>query len=90
MSFVCDNCGKNSVKNPGEWCSECQKREHYSDIEADAEWFGKSRLCQTCLNADGPYSNDKCIEYDMPLYMVARRNKCKHYKHDDGSWDGEW
>ena len=36
-------------------------------------------LCVICSNAEGPYWSDKCSHYDMPLSMVHRKKKCKHY-----------
>lgn len=84
MSFECDNCGKNSVDQPGKWCSECQEREYYAQLENEGLWFSQSRLCQRCIYAWGPGSTDTCEIYNMPLYMVARKNKCKYFKQDEG------
>ena len=36
-------------------------------------------ICNYCCNADGPDHNDKCGHYKMPLWMVVRKKKCKHY-----------
>jgi len=83
--FECDNCGKNSVDKPGKWCDDCQKREYYETQKYEAEWYSKSRKCQTCHNADGCDPTDKCIHYKMPLSMVARKKKCKHFKEIDYS-----
>ena len=79
MSFECDNCGKNSVGMYGQWCSECQRKEYYAAQESEARWYSESSLCQQCDNAEGPDSSDQCIEYHMPLYMVKRKRKCKHF-----------
>ncbi len=80
MSFECNCCGKGSVDKYGDWCSKCQEEEFHAELNSQSEWYSKSRLCQTCNNSEGPDWNDKCIVYNMPLYMVARKNKCKHYK----------
>lgn len=37
-------------------------------------------LCMECNHAEGPYRNDICYTYNMPLYMVLRKKKCKHFK----------
>jgi len=44
-------------------------------------------LCIRCDNAEGPYNNDRCMHYDMPLYMVYRQKKCKNFK-EIKIWDG--
>lgn len=77
MSYTCDCCGKNHVDMYGKWCSECQTKEHYASMEAEDIWYAKSGLCQMCSNAWGCDPSDKCSAYGMPLYMVARKKKCK-------------
>jgi len=88
MSFDCCNCGKNSVNNYGSWCSECQQEEELHFLESQAEWHSRISLCLICQNASGCDSGDKCYVYNMPLYMVGRKKKCKHFKeftsHDYG------
>lgn len=46
-------------------------------------------LCIQCNNAEGPYSSDRCGHYKMPLFMVYRKNKCKHFK-EIRDWEGGW
>lgn len=79
MSYDCDNCGKNSVDMYGKWCSECQEKEKYAQEDSDARWYSESALCMKCGNAWGPDPPDKCEAYDMPLYMVKRKKKCKRF-----------
>lgn len=83
--YECAECGKNEVDKPGEWCSECQKQAEYEDQESEARWFAESRLCQRCACAWGPEPSDKCSAYNMPLWMIARKNKCKRFKEIDYS-----
>lgn len=80
MSYNCDECGKNPVEQYGSWCSECQKREHYLQMEDEERWYISSALCQQCNFAGGCDPSDKCSEYNMPLYMVKRKKKCKCFK----------
>ena len=80
MSFTCDCCGKGTVEKYGGWCSECQEEELHAELNSQSEWFSKCRLCLTCTNMEGPDWNDECNHYKMPIYMVARKRKCKHYK----------
>lgn len=80
MSFECGNCGKNSVEQLGKWCSECQEKAMYDMIESDEIWYSQARLCLKCANAEGPDSSDYCSHYEMPLYMVKRKKKCKYYE----------
>ena len=49
------------------------------NILEEEAWLRKSQLCQTCDNAGGPDMGAYCDEYHMPLYMVARKHKCKNY-----------
>ena len=86
MSYICDNCGKNGVSQYGNWCSECQEREEDAHRENDGRWYSQSALCQSCIYARGPDSSDQCGYYKMPLYMTARKRKCKHYESNDGFW----
>ena len=56
----------------------------YYNVDEDqgGEYYGEDivgGLCSTCGNAEGPYWNDKCSHYKMPLSMVYRKKKCKHY-----------
>lgn len=80
MSFYCGNCGKNCVSKPGDWCDECQRRAFLDELAWEEEWYSESRLCQHCAFAWGPDPNDKCGAYNMPLYMVKRKYKCKYFK----------
>ena len=80
MSFECENCGKGAVDKLGEWCYECQEYAYSDYIESEDKWFASSRLCQRCGFASGGGADDKCDKYNMPLYMVKRKNKCKHFK----------
>lgn len=80
MGYECGNCGKGLVDMPGKWCSECQEKEYYASMASESHWFNESALCQRCGNAEGPDSHDNCLAYNMPLYMVKRKRKCKHYK----------
>ena len=50
-----------------------------TETEDEAIWYSRSRLCQSCENAGGDDAGSYCDHYDMPLYMVARKYKCKHY-----------
>ncbi len=36
-------------------------------------------LCMKCDQVDGPGYGDLCYAYNMPLYMVGRKRKCKHF-----------
>jgi len=83
--FECDECGKNEVDKPGEWCNECQEKARLENSEWEANWYNKSQLCQKCSYCWGPDPNDKCGFYKMPLSMVARKKKCKHFKEIDYS-----
>jgi len=78
--FDCDECGKNSVSRPGDWCPKCQESELHSYLNDQAQWFSQCALCLRCSYAWGAEPSDKCEIYGMPLYMVARKNKCKHFK----------
>jgi len=65
----------------GDWyCPECQKEEEIWCGEQESKWFSECALCLKCAFAEGPYSNDLCGYYKMPLYMVKRKHKCKHFK----------
>lgn len=44
-------------------------------------------LCMMCDHAEGPYNNDRCMHYKMPLYMVYRQKKCKHFKEINWSYE---
>lgn len=74
--FECGSCGKNSVKTPGLWCSECQ----IECIYIEEEWYKQAAKCLACANAEGPDRRDYCAHYEMPLFMVKRKNRCKHYE----------
>lgn len=54
------------------------------EIYGDPDYRGDDGLigglCSRCAHADGPYNNDRCMHYKMPLYMVYRIKKCKHFK----------
>jgi len=80
MSYPCDVCGKNLVDKFGEWCSECQDEQYFLGMESEAIWYGESQKCQMCGNAWGPDPSDDCEAYNMPLYMVKRKYKCKKFK----------
>ena len=80
MSYNCDECGKNPVEQYGLWCSECQKREYYLQMEDEERWYSSSALCQQCNSAGGGDPSDNCSAYNMPLYMVKRKKKCKRFK----------
>ena len=54
--------------------------EIYGDPDDNYEDNFIGGLCMTCGNANGPYNYDRCVHYDMPLYMVYRKKKCKHFK----------
>ena len=79
-NFLCNNCGVNLVDAPSTWCTECQRYEAEQDRIMEEAWFSRSALCQICANSSGPSGGDRCIIYDMPLHMVARKNRCKHYE----------
>lgn len=49
---------------------EYNKYDYYPDEEPS---YG---LCNQCANNDGC---GKCSKYKMPLYMVQRKKKCKHF-----------
>lgn len=89
MSFECDNCGKNEVDQPGKWCNACQERERYEEEEAYGRWHNSAQLCMRCNNAWGPDSTDKCGAYNMPLWMVKRKRKCKYFKEIDDYYERE-
>jgi len=89
MSYYCDNCGKERAHRPGEWCSECQEQAHFEYEAWQDKWFNDSRLCQKCNNAWGPDPIDTCGAYNMPLWMVKRKNKCKRFKEIDWSLEPE-
>ena len=59
-------------------CSLCSKSDECFGVD-EAPDLG---LCGGCIRLD----DDKCTIYKMPLYMVKRKEKCKHYK--QWSWDG--
>jgi len=89
MSFECDNCGKNGVDKPGEWCSECQRRYEEDEQEAYGRWHNSAQLCMRCSHAEGPDSTDWCSAYTMPLWMVKRKFKCKNFKETDDYYECE-
>jgi len=68
------------VEQYGLWCSECQKREFYLQQEDEARWYNSSALCQQCNFAWGCDPSDNCGAYNMPLYMVKRKKKCKKFR----------
>lgn len=80
MSYDCDVCGKNPVEQYGLWCPECQQKEKWLAEESEGRWFSSSALCQKCNFAWGCDPSDRCGSYDMPLYMVKRKRKCKRFK----------
>jgi len=80
VSYNCGECGKNPVEQYGLWCSECQKREEWLWQEDQARWFNSSAKCQQCGYCWGPDPSDRCGYYNMPLYMVKRKKKCKRFK----------
>ncbi|MBA7495617.1 hypothetical protein ES702_06206 [subsurface metagenome] len=78
MSYECDLCGKISVEKYGQWCNECQEREHELSMEADALFYNSMRLCMRCQNL---FSENHCIIYSgMPNYFFRRKNKCKYFE----------
>jgi len=81
MSYSCNNCGRelNGTGDAG-YCNECSRQMNDAYLDSEAKWYSRSSLCQKCNNAWGPDSCDRCDAYDMPLYMVARKKKCKRFK----------
>ena len=81
MSFSCNGCGA-ELRGTGDagYCSSYSEKMNEGYEEAEARWFSKSRLCHMCGNAWGPDPCDRCDAYNMPLYMVARKKKCKRFK----------
>lgn len=75
----------------GDWfCSECQEEEEAYEHQAEANWYTASAKCQQCAYIDDPYGN--CEHYKMPISMVKRKKKCKHFKEyiptdEDFHWD---
>jgi hypothetical protein len=37
-------------------------------------------LCLRCIYSTGIHSNDMCEWYNMPLKMVGKKKKCKHFE----------
>jgi hypothetical protein len=90
MNSVPETCNKHKTAMYwyGDWyCSDCQKEEEYAYQESEARWYSQSALCQRCMYSNCGEFTDKCSEYNMPLYMVARKKKCKHYKEYIEQWD---
>ena len=77
--FLCDECGKSGVKKHGEWCNECQEKEWLAAQEYAENWYNSCAKCLECANATGPESCDKCIVYNMPLWMCKRKKRCKKF-----------
>ena len=49
-------------------------------VKAEEEaWYEKAQLCLRCEGAGGTDPGDYCDHYNMPLYMVARKSKCKQF-----------
>ena len=49
-------------------------------VKAEEEaWYKRALLCLRCEAAGGTGPSDYCDHYNMPLYMVARKNKCKQF-----------
>lgn len=81
MSYECPLCGK--IKSSPAYCRECNKEAYYAELDSRNIWYKQCQLCLRCDNALGDHPDDKCLAYEMPLYMVARKKKCKHFTEPD-------
>ncbi len=81
MSFSCNGCGE-ELRGTGDagYCNECSISMNEGYEIAEAKWYASAALCMKCANVFGPDPSDKCESYDMPLYMVKRKKKCKCFK----------
>ena len=75
MNFECENCNA-GVNKIGDLCDKCLEDEMFAEHESLERRFAGAQLCAICGNLD---DLDRCTAYRMPLWMVKRKFRCKHY-----------